>query len=82
MKCDSRASLLVHTLTSPCLGREPKARVATYEVRTIKVYVAFAYPLKKFVCEPCVNIANVLRHDNKTCVSHKTFEVHILILHI
>ncbi len=29
MKCDSQASLLAHTLASPCLGREPKAKVAT-----------------------------------------------------
>ncbi len=29
MKCDSRASLLTHTFTSPCLSRKPKARVVT-----------------------------------------------------
>jgi hypothetical protein len=29
MKCDSQASLLAHTFTSPCFGHEPKARVAT-----------------------------------------------------
>jgi hypothetical protein len=29
MRCDSWASFLAHTLVSPCLGREPKARVAT-----------------------------------------------------
>jgi hypothetical protein len=28
MRCDSQASLLVHTLASPYLGHEPKARVA------------------------------------------------------
>jgi len=28
MKCDSRASLLARTFASPCLGHEPKARVA------------------------------------------------------
>ncbi len=27
MKCDSWASLLAHTFTSPCFGRKPKARV-------------------------------------------------------
>jgi len=27
-RCDSWASLLALTLASPCLGREPKARVA------------------------------------------------------
>jgi hypothetical protein len=32
MKCDSRASLLAHTFTSPCLGRKPKARVAIDEI--------------------------------------------------
>jgi hypothetical protein len=29
MRCDSQASLLVFTLASPCLGCEPKAKVAT-----------------------------------------------------
>jgi hypothetical protein len=29
MKCDSRASLLAYNLASPCLGRKPKAKVAT-----------------------------------------------------
>jgi hypothetical protein len=29
MKCNSRASLLARTFASHCLGREPKARVAT-----------------------------------------------------
>jgi len=29
MKCDSRVSLLAYTFASPCLGCEPKARVAT-----------------------------------------------------
>jgi len=27
-KCDSWASFLAHTFTSPCLGQEPKAKVA------------------------------------------------------
>jgi len=29
MRCDSWASLLAHTLASPCLGHKPKARVVT-----------------------------------------------------
>jgi hypothetical protein len=29
MRCDSRASLLARNLASPCLAREPKAKVAT-----------------------------------------------------
>jgi len=29
MRCDSWASLLARTLASPCLGHEPKVRVAT-----------------------------------------------------
>jgi len=31
MKCDFWASLLVCTFASPCLGHEPKARVAKKE---------------------------------------------------
>jgi hypothetical protein len=30
MRCDSWASLLALTLASPCLGRKPKAKVATF----------------------------------------------------
>jgi hypothetical protein len=29
MKCDTRASFLALTFASPCLGHEPKDRVAT-----------------------------------------------------
>ncbi len=29
MRCDSQASFFVHNLASPCIGREPKARVVT-----------------------------------------------------
>jgi len=32
MKCDSQAFLLAYTLASPCLGREPKAKVVTINV--------------------------------------------------
>jgi hypothetical protein len=34
MKCDSWASLLAHTFASPCFGREPKVRIATFLVTT------------------------------------------------
>jgi hypothetical protein len=30
MKCDSRASLFALTFANPCIGREPKAKVATW----------------------------------------------------
>jgi hypothetical protein len=43
MRCDSRASLLAHTLVSLCLVREPKARVATSHISILvnhdEVYV-------------------------------------------
>ncbi len=41
MRCDTRASFLAHTLTSPCLGHKPKARVVTLFV--IKVGYGFKY---------------------------------------
>jgi hypothetical protein len=31
MKCDSQASLLTRTFANPCLGCEPKVRVATFD---------------------------------------------------
>jgi hypothetical protein len=36
MKCDSLASLLTHTIASPYLGHEPKARIVTKIVARIK----------------------------------------------
>jgi hypothetical protein len=33
MRCDSWASLLARTFASPCLGHEPKARVATLPIQ-------------------------------------------------
>jgi len=36
MRCDSRASLLAHTFASPCLGHEPKIRVAITNVGCYK----------------------------------------------
>jgi hypothetical protein len=32
MKCDSQPSHLARTFVSPCLGRDPKARVATIKL--------------------------------------------------
>ncbi len=37
MKCDSQASLLARTLTSPCLGCEPKVRVTIAHSRKIEL---------------------------------------------
>jgi hypothetical protein len=45
MKCDSQASLLARNLATPCLGREPKARVATIVV-LCKTYEAINGELK------------------------------------
>ncbi len=47
----------------------------------IYVYVAYACSLEQFVCAPCVNMANVSTHDNRTYATDKTYEIHILILH-
>jgi hypothetical protein len=37
MRCESRTSLLAHTLASPCLGRKPKTRVATLGLQIVGV---------------------------------------------
>jgi hypothetical protein len=37
MKCESWASLLAHTLASPCFGREPKVRVATLKIAIVEL---------------------------------------------
>jgi hypothetical protein len=39
MKCDYQVSLLACTFASPCLGHEPKARVATQYMTSINLNV-------------------------------------------
>jgi hypothetical protein len=39
MKCDSWASFLACTFASPCLGHEPKARVATIAFEALQGFV-------------------------------------------
>ncbi len=48
MRCDSHDSFLDCTLASPCLGREPKAKVATKGTNTIFVVVDMFLKLVKF----------------------------------
>jgi hypothetical protein len=38
MKCDSQPSHLAHTFTSPCFGRELKARVVTNGIKHNKIF--------------------------------------------
>jgi len=46
MKCDFRASLLAYTFASPCLGHEPKVKVATIHVYIIQW--PYTYLIKKY----------------------------------
>ncbi len=39
-KCDFQPSLLAHTLTNLCLGRGPKARVATHNLQKNKMNIS------------------------------------------
>jgi transposase InsO family protein len=45
MRCDSQASLLARTFTSPCFGHEAKVRVATLTINgsefTSKKFISF-----------------------------------------
>ncbi len=41
MRCDSHASLLAHTFASPCLGRKPKARIATILIDEYDIITTF-----------------------------------------
>ncbi len=49
MKCDSWASFLARTFASPCLGCEPKARVATFSLRT-NIWCFHLHPFEPFGC--------------------------------
>jgi hypothetical protein len=46
MKCDSWASLSARTFTSPCLGRAPKARVATWYMMEKQIWTEKHYNKK------------------------------------
>ncbi len=45
-------------------------KYACEKLEHIKLFVAYAHPLKQFVYAPCVNMANVSWHENRTCASH------------
>jgi hypothetical protein len=49
MRCDSQASLLAHTLASPCLGHEPKAKVATIKGDREGIYIRNKIYLTMFI---------------------------------
>jgi len=57
MRCDSHASLLACTLASPCLGREPKTRVATiWVVEKDKIYSCdLGFIITGLFINPCQN---------------------------
>jgi hypothetical protein len=44
--------------------------------------MAYAYPQVQFVCATCVYMANVSRHENKTCDKQITTQAHMWILHL
>ncbi len=52
MKCDSQTSFLARTFASPCLGREPYDRVATYNMSPFQISSSTT---KKFNCYPKIN---------------------------
>ncbi len=68
MKCDSWIFLLARTLASPCLGREPKARVATLRWGMVEVmHVVFLEAIKPtFATAPfiAVSVDEVTMIDN------------------
>jgi len=65
MRCESRASLLAHTLASPCFGHEPKARVATLGLQIVGViktnWKLFHIYLKIFNIGP---ISHIIEKNN------------------
>jgi hypothetical protein len=56
MKCDSWVSLLARTFTSPCLGHEPKARVATIFLTSISQKPCIMVNHTKFIQYPMATI--------------------------
>jgi hypothetical protein len=67
MKCDSWASLLAHTFTSPCLGCEPKTKVATLALGYETNMNVIVSPSAWFsMCKWCKCLR---RHENKIQVA-------------
>jgi hypothetical protein len=65
IRCDSRASFLAHTLTSLCLGGEPKTKVATtnpwicvpmffYNIMSVYRWRMFAISINLTICYYCM----------------------------
>jgi hypothetical protein len=50
MWCDSRVFLLAHNLATPCLDREPKARVATTTTTNTNEFFFEIQSLKEIYC--------------------------------
>jgi hypothetical protein len=42
--------------------------------------MAYAHLQVQFVCAPCVYMANVSQHENKSCGRHITTKAHMCIL--
>jgi hypothetical protein len=59
MKCDSRASLFARTFTSPCLGCEPKVKVATFYVLLILLLVNYLQGYNDIESTNNVKVMNV-----------------------
>jgi hypothetical protein len=49
MRCDSQAPLLAYTLISPCLGREPKAKVMTNNVLKNNIIILIKSSIANFL---------------------------------
>jgi hypothetical protein len=57
MKCDSRASILAYTFTSPYLAHEPKARVAT-----LLLYQTFKSSISILVANYVIDLSSLSLH--------------------
>jgi hypothetical protein len=64
MKCDSQASLLVHTFANPCFGREPEAKVATQLILT----------------SPTCLVKNILNMKCQSCAICYDNKPHLLVV--
>jgi hypothetical protein len=65
MWCDSRASLLACNLASPCLDREPKARVVTMKKQDMSVVFTSKFYFQSLQLECAKLNTPQLEHSTK-----------------
>jgi hypothetical protein len=72
MRCDSQASFLAQTFATPCLGREPKAKVVTNLKVTLLTIMFVLTKFKKKLCDQTLYVDDLILAFNVLILLKKT----------